>query len=288
MSKKKISIITPVLNEYDNIDNCIKIVHNFFKNSKYTYEHIFVDNASTDNTKKILINRYKKNKNIKLIFNNKNYEILPSIFNSLKYTSGDAILVCYAVDNQDPIKYLNHFLNYWENGYDLVSAQRLIRKESFLWFLIKRLYYNIYILLNKNSKINKNSHFYVNVFQLIDKSLKKKIINKKEIYPHIPTLTYIYAKKIFSIKSKWIPRKKGYTKNTFWKLFFEALFTIYTFTYINALNSIISLFCITYSLYFKHPLLFIFFTIFMILTNLISMIIKNKFSKNNLKCIFYK
>ncbi len=288
MNKKKISIITPVLNEYENINNCIKIVHKFFKNSKYSYEHIFVDNASYDKTRKILINEYKKNKNIKLIFNSKNYEILPSIFNSLKYASGDAILVCYAADNQDPLKYLNHFLYYWENGYDLVSAQRLIRKESFLWFIIKRLYYNVYILLNKYSKINKKSHFYVNVFQLIDKSLKKKIIRKKEIYPHIPTLTYIYAKKIFSIKSQWIPRKKGYTKNTFWKLFFEALFTIYTFTYINILNSIFFLFVIAYSLYFKHPVLFTFFSILLILTNLASLIIKNKFSKNSFKCIFYK
>ena len=288
MNKKKISIITPVLNESENIDICIKKVRNFFKNSKYSYEHIFVDNASTDDTKNILFNRFKKNKNIKLIFNKKNYEILPSIFNSLKYTSGDAILVCYAADNQDPLSYLNNFLSCWENGHDLVSAQRLFRKETFFWFLFKRLYYNIYLLLNKNSKIKKKSHFYVNVFQLIDKSLKNKLINKKGIYPHIPILTYIYSKKISSIKTKWIPRKRGYTKNNFKKLFLEALFTIYTFTYINILNTIISLLGIVFSLYFNYGLLFTFFLIIMILTNLTSIIIKNRFSKNNFKCIFYK
>ena len=64
MNKKKISIITPVLNEYENINNCIKIVRKFFKNSKYSYEHIFVDNASYDKTRKILINEYKKIKTL--------------------------------------------------------------------------------------------------------------------------------------------------------------------------------------------------------------------------------
>ena len=56
---KKISIITPVYNEEDNIIDCANSVKKFFDLYKddYDYEHIFVDNSSTDSTILILKNK---------------------------------------------------------------------------------------------------------------------------------------------------------------------------------------------------------------------------------------
>lgn len=63
-----LSIITTVLNDKDNIENCIYAVQNQNINN---IEHIIVDGGSNDGTIKILKHLKKKNKNLKIIFRNK-------------------------------------------------------------------------------------------------------------------------------------------------------------------------------------------------------------------------
>ena len=52
---KHISVMTPCYNEEGNIRNIYNAVkEQFDKMPQYTYEHIFIDNYSTDNSRKIL------------------------------------------------------------------------------------------------------------------------------------------------------------------------------------------------------------------------------------------
>jgi glycosyltransferase involved in cell wall biosynthesis len=52
---KLISIVTPCYNEEENVELVYKEVKKVFDNlNGYTYEHIFIDNASTDRTVSIL------------------------------------------------------------------------------------------------------------------------------------------------------------------------------------------------------------------------------------------
>lgn len=231
MKKKLISIITPVLNEEKNIHDCFKNVKKFFSKKKYNYEHIFVDNNSFDGSKDLLKKIAIKNKNIKVLINKKNYNILPSLFNALKFAKGDGILICYSADGQDPIKTLDLFLHYFEKGCDVISAQRVFRNENLIWSFLKFIYYFIYIVFNKCKNIRNNRHFFVNVFQFVNKNVLNKILKTKQLYPHLPSLCYIHGKKIHSLKSKWIKRKKGKSYNNFNNYFFEAIFCYFCFTY---------------------------------------------------------
>ena len=70
---KKISIVTPTYNEEENIELLCKKVGNEFSKLNYDYEHIVIDNNSTDNTVTILRKICKNDKNVKVILNNKNY-----------------------------------------------------------------------------------------------------------------------------------------------------------------------------------------------------------------------
>ena len=68
--KKKISIVTPCYNEEGNVRelyNQVKL--QFEKLCDYTYEHIFIDNASKDGTVSILRELAQNDKNVKLILN---------------------------------------------------------------------------------------------------------------------------------------------------------------------------------------------------------------------------
>ena len=68
MSKKKISIVTPCLNEVKTIEECTNQIKKFFSSRpEYDYEHIIVDNFSTDGSREIIENLASRDSNIKAI-----------------------------------------------------------------------------------------------------------------------------------------------------------------------------------------------------------------------------
>src|SRR5690242_15575352 len=101
---KKISVITPVFNEEENVEACYRAVREIFaaKLARYTYEHIFIDNDSRDATPAILARLAAQDPNVKVIFNARNFGPLGSNFHALKSSSGDAIVVSLPADLQDP------------------------------------------------------------------------------------------------------------------------------------------------------------------------------------------
>lgn len=285
MKKKKIliSIITPVYNEQKNVLDCNTNVKNFFKKKKqYNYEHLFVDNNSSDNTRSILQKLSKQDKKIKLIFNKKNYQVLPSIFNALYYAKGDAILLCYAADGQDPISTLEKYLNYYEKNYKVITAQRFMRKENIFWQIIKTIYYFIYINFNKIQNIRKKKHYFVNVFQLIDRSILKKIIKTKYLYPHLPSLTYRCCpeKKIISVQSKWIKRRKGKSHNNIINYLTEAYYCLFNFTFFIEFLIVLTGICLLYFFNNLKSFLFIYIPVSCTLYIILKICNKTKFSNN--------
>lgn len=224
---KKISIITPIYNESQNIVECCNTVKNFFYNKKnYDYEHILVDNCSTDDGLEKIKKNLEEDKKIKLIINAKNYGIMPSLFNALKFTSGDAVLTCYACDMQDPIEFLKKFIKQWEEGHKVVYAIRKKRQENYLLTFVKLIYYNIYNFLSNG--VQKNN--FVSVFQFIDKSVVEKLIRFETSYPHIASMINLVTSNSVGVETEWIPRVKGSSKNNFFALAKEALITLIQFT----------------------------------------------------------
>ena len=278
--KKIISIITPVLNEEKNIFFCYKSVKSFFKNKKdYDYEHIFVDNDSKDKSRDIISQICNKDKKVKAIFNKRNYKVLQSLFNSYRYTKGDAILTCYSADMQDPLSYLNDFIFNWEKGFEVISARREHRQEDVLMSILKRSYYMIYIFFNLSKKIRKRNDAYVNSFQLIDSKVKDLMLKNNKKYDHIPSLTYAYSDKIYTLNSNWIKRKRGKSSNNFVDYFQEAFLTIFNYTFF--LESFVFIFFQILIFLLEKNIYFIFFytIVNLIFSILIFIIIKKFFIK---------
>ena len=94
--KKVISIVTPCFNEETNVTPCYLAVKQLFEGplAKYDYEHVFCDNASTDNTVLLLKGLAAQDPRVKLIVNARNFGALRSEpGNGVLATSGDAVLV---------------------------------------------------------------------------------------------------------------------------------------------------------------------------------------------------
>src|ERR1700722_19244108 len=98
---KLISIVTPCYNEELNIREIYKEVKEVFKElPQYKYEHLFIDNASTDHTFSVLKSIAKADTNIKIIKNVRNFGAVRSPFYGLLQAKGDAAILI-AADLQD-------------------------------------------------------------------------------------------------------------------------------------------------------------------------------------------
>ena len=114
---KTISILVPCFNEEENVIPLSKEIIHVFLNllQNYNYELVFIDNCSTDKTREILRFMCSENKNIKAIFNAKNFGQFSSPYYGLLQTTGDCTILM-AADFQDPVEVIPKFVAEWENG----------------------------------------------------------------------------------------------------------------------------------------------------------------------------
>ena len=147
--KKKISIVTPTFNEEKNIELLCEKIKAELKSLNYDYEHIVIDNNSSDNTVNILKKICLTDKNLKIIVNNRNYGHLKSPFHGLMQASGDAVIIM-ASDFQDPIDLIPKLLQLWEKGHKVILNQKINSDENFLIYNLRKYYYK---LLSKASEV---------------------------------------------------------------------------------------------------------------------------------------
>ena len=163
---KTISIVTPCYNEEGNVYSMYISVKNVFKDLKqYSYEHIFIDNCSKDNTGKILQEIACEDKNVKVILNVRNFGPGRSGGYAILQTKGDAV-IGLACDFQDPPELIPKFIQMWEEGYKVVFGQKSKSEENGLMFFVRKIYYKLIKSLSTTEQLEN-----VTGFGLYDKSV---------------------------------------------------------------------------------------------------------------------
>ena len=218
---KLISIVTPCFNEEENVEEIYKQVKEIFDDlSDYKYEHIFIDNASTDNTVKILKHLAKDDHNIKIIVNARNFGHIRSPYYAILQASGEAVIPIVA-DLQDPTEMISGFVKKWEECYKVVLGVKVSSGESFLMFNIRKMYYNF---INRVSEVEltKNN----TGFGLYDKSIIEILRQIDDPYPYFRGLISEIGFESYKIEYKQPARKRGITKNNFYTLYDIAMLGI--------------------------------------------------------------
>lgn len=130
MSYNNFSIVIPVYNEKQNIENLIKEINQVL-NNHYKYEIVLVNDNSTDGTNEIL-RQYKKINNYKVIKNDLNKGQSYSIHEGISIASYDIIITIDA-DGQNNPKDIPNLINIFnENNYSLVGGIRKKRKDNLI------------------------------------------------------------------------------------------------------------------------------------------------------------
>lgn len=137
-----ISVVIPLYNEEENIDQLYSRLTNASGSWGDTYEIILVDDGSYDNTPQLLKELCKKDSRIKSIKFSRNFGHQAAISAGIKYAKGDAVVVMDG-DLQDPPEQLSLFLDKWREGYHVVYAIRKKRKESFFKKLAYAIFYRL-------------------------------------------------------------------------------------------------------------------------------------------------
>lgn len=217
MIMKTISILTPCFNEEGNVENVYNQVKEVFKTlPKYNYEHVFIDNSSTDRTVEILKKIAKDDKKVKIIVNVRNFGHIRSPYHGTLQCRGDAIIGIVA-DLQDPPEMIKEFIKKWEEGYKIVLGVKAESKENPVMFLIRRIFYNI---MHKISDTEQIKNF---GFGLFDKEFIDILRNLDEPYPYFRGLVGELGFQRIEIPYTQLRREKGKTKNNFYTLYDTAM-----------------------------------------------------------------
>lgn len=213
-----ISIVTPCYNEEENVREVYKQVKQVFDDLEdYTYEYIFIDNASKDKTVAILREIAKNDKRVKVIVNTRNFGQVRSPYYAILQTKGDAVISIVA-DLQDPPYLIKEFIRKWEEGYMVVMGIKKRSEESRIIFGLRKLYYRV---LRRLSNIDLVEQY--TGFGLYDRQVVEILRDLEDPYPYFRGLIADIGFESAKIEYVQPIRKRGITKNNFYTLFDIAM-----------------------------------------------------------------
>lgn len=209
----KISIVTPTFNEIENIEKIYIEIKNKFEEISCDYEHLIIDNNSTDGTINKIKQLAKEDSNLKIIINAKNYGHIRSPFYGLLQTNSDATILM-ASDFQDPIDLIPKYIEQWKNGKKIVLGEKTSSDENMIKYSARTLFYKF---------LNKISEFELPINTtgsgIFDKTVIQKLRKIEDPYPYFRGLITELGEDVSTIKFKQPKRNSGLTKNNLFTLY---------------------------------------------------------------------
>lgn len=217
---KLISIVTPCFNEEDNVEELHRRIAAVMQKLPYEYEHILIDNASTDATVEKIKLIASSDKHVKLIVNVRNFGHIRSPYHALLQASGDACIVI-ASDLQDPPEMIPEFITKWEQGYKTVLAVKPESAESSLIFFVRKMYYRFITSISEIPLVQNTTGA-----GLFDKEVIDILRKINDPYPYFRGLLCEIGFPIATVPFKQPRRQRGITKNNFYTLYDIAMLGI--------------------------------------------------------------
>jgi glycosyltransferase involved in cell wall biosynthesis len=211
---RTVTVMTPCYNEAENVRALIERVRAVFQPlAEYDYEHIFIDNASTDETVTILRDIAARDKRIKVIVNTRNFGHVRSPYHALLQCRGDAV-IGMAADLQDPPELIPTFLEKWREGYKVVLGVKSASEESTVMFAIRRLGYGVIDRLSEVTQVRNCTGF-----GLYDKAFVSVLRRLPDPYPYFRGIVAELGFRYATVPYEQPKRTRGITKNNLYTLY---------------------------------------------------------------------
>ncbi len=149
--KKLISYVLPVFNEQEGLQEFYSVLTENVKSveSQYDFEFVFINDGSKDDSSLILQGIFEKDPRVKVINFSKNFGHQMAITAGLDIAEGDAVIIM-DTDLQDPPAASLKLIEKWQEGFEVVYAQRQQRQDGAIKKLTAYMFYRV---LDKLSEV---------------------------------------------------------------------------------------------------------------------------------------
>ncbi len=216
-----VSIVTPCFNEEDNVrDLHHQIAQLFAALPEYTYEHLYIDNASTDRTPEILRELAGSDPRVKVILNARNFGHIRSPFYGMLQAAGEAVVIM-ASDLQDPPALIPTFLERWRAGSKIVAAVKRESRDSLGLGLARKAFYRLIGTISDARLIPNFTGF-----GLYDRQVIEVLRQIDDPYPYFRGLISEIGFTPAIVPFDKPARRRGITSNNFFTLYDLAMLGI--------------------------------------------------------------
>jgi glycosyltransferase involved in cell wall biosynthesis len=223
--RQLISIVVPVFNEQAVVPEFHQAMTEVLAEQPFDFEIVYVNDGSTDNTLDRINVLRQQDKSITLIDLSRNFGKEIALTAGLHKSAGDAVVVIDA-DLQDPPELIPELIAEWQNGYDVVYAQRTHRKgESILKRTTAHFFYRIIQRVNK-VEIPKDT----GDFRILSRRAVNALNSFGEQHRLMKGLFAWIGYKQKAVRYQRDVRHAGKTKWNYWRLWNLALDGITSFT----------------------------------------------------------
>ena len=125
-----ISVIVPLFNEAESLPELYAWIQRVMNENKFTYEVIFINDGSTDNSWKVIQDLKSKSDNVRAIRFRRNYGKSPALFCGFERAEGDVVITMDADLQDSPDEIPELYRMVMEDGYDLVSGWKQKRYDN--------------------------------------------------------------------------------------------------------------------------------------------------------------
>ena len=260
-SRNLISVIVPAYNEEEVIGIFHQRLIDTIDNQDDDFEIIYINDGSTDSTLDILKTLCNDDKRIGLIDLSRNFGKEIAMTSGIDHARGDAVIVIDA-DLQDPPELIGKLIAKWNEGFDIVYAQRESRAGE-TW-LKKYTAHAFYRLIKKTTHVNIPED--TGDFRLLDRKAVDALAGLRERNRFMKGLFAWIGYNSIAVRYQRDKRSAGTSKWNYWRLWNLAIegFTSFTTaplkmsTYIGMLTAALALvygiYIIARTLMFGNPI----------------------------------
>ena len=218
---KTISIVTHAYNEEDNIEAMYLRIREIMQAyPMYAYEHIFIDNHSTDSTAAILKRIAMDDQHVKVLVNSRNFGHIRSPIHALMQARGD-VMIGIASDFQEPPDLIPEMIQAWEEGYAMVLCVKRSSGENGLFYWARKQYYKTVERLSSVETIQNYTGFGLYTRQVVD--IFRSFNDPYPYFRGIIAEISLPNKRLYFDQPA---RKRGISKNNFYTLYDIAMLGI--------------------------------------------------------------
>lgn len=243
-----VSVVVPVYNEEHVLEQLRGRLDRVLQDLGASYEVIYVNDGSSDGSNRQLKQFFEEDSHVVVVKLSRNFGHQYALTAGLHAVRGKCVVMIDA-DLQDPPEVINELFQMWQEGYDVVIAQRRSRKEGALRRFLFRGFYKILGIIS-DYPVTLNA----GVFGLMDKRVVGELVRISERNRFIPGLRSWLGFRQGFVTYDREDRAGGKPKQTFGRLLRYGFDAIFSFSYKPLriswlIGFVISSLCFLYSIF---------------------------------------